>query len=109
MGEWAGSFATSAVPVLPAIGGRTPASRIAVPRPTTPRVLRAIAESRLRYGAERAQVERVFDRNDGPYAGSPSFAALMFLARWADIQSGGRGVPALSRGVEPGVTSGSRL
>ena len=43
-----------------------------------------IAESRLRYDAERAQVERVSDRNDGPYAGTHRFAALEFLARWVD-------------------------
>ena len=43
-----------------------------------------IAESRLRYDAERAQVELVSDRNDGPYAGTHHFAALEFLARWVD-------------------------
>ena len=43
-----------------------------------------IAESRLRYDAERAQVELVPKRNDGPYAGTHHFAALEFLARWVD-------------------------
>ncbi|MEO5619108.1 MAG: transposase [Candidatus Eisenbacteria bacterium] len=43
-----------------------------------------IGEPRLRYDAERAQVELVCDRNDGPYAGTHRFAALEFLARWVD-------------------------
>ena len=43
-----------------------------------------IAESRLRYDAERADVELVSDRNDGPYAGIHRFTALEFLARWVD-------------------------
>ena len=43
-----------------------------------------VAESRLRYDAERAEVELVSDRNDGPYAGVHRFAALEFIARWLD-------------------------
>ena len=43
-----------------------------------------IAESRLRYDADRAEVELVSDRNDGPYAGIHRFPALEFLARWVD-------------------------
>ena len=43
-----------------------------------------VAESRLRYDAERAEVERVADRLDGPYAGVHRMAALEFLARWVD-------------------------
>ena len=43
-----------------------------------------VAESRLRYDAERAEVERVADRNDGPYAGVHRMMALEFLARWVD-------------------------
>ena len=43
-----------------------------------------VAESRLRYDAERAEVELVSDRNDGPYAGVHRFSALEFIARWVD-------------------------
>jgi hypothetical protein len=43
-----------------------------------------VAESRLRYDAERAEVELVSDRNDGPYAGVHRMTALEFIARWVD-------------------------
>lgn len=43
-----------------------------------------VAESRLRYDAEQAEVELVADRLEGPYAGVHRMAALEFLARWAD-------------------------
>jgi len=43
-----------------------------------------VAESRLRYDAERAEVELVADRSDGPYAGVHRMTALEFLARWVD-------------------------
>ena len=43
-----------------------------------------VAESRLRYDAERAEVELVSDRSDGPYAGIHRFSALEFIARWVD-------------------------
>jgi hypothetical protein len=43
-----------------------------------------VAESRLRYDAERAEVELVSDRNDGPYAGVHRMTALAFLARGVD-------------------------
>jgi hypothetical protein len=43
-----------------------------------------VAESRLRYGATRAEVELVSDRSDGPYAGIHRFTALEFIARWVD-------------------------
>ena len=43
-----------------------------------------VAESRLRYDAERAEVELVSDRADGPYAGVHRLTALEFLARWVD-------------------------
>ena len=43
-----------------------------------------VAESRLRYDAERAEVELVADRADGPYAGVHRLTALEFLARWVD-------------------------
>jgi hypothetical protein len=43
-----------------------------------------VAESRLRYDAERAEVELVADRTDGPYAGVHRMTALEFLARWVD-------------------------
>jgi hypothetical protein len=43
-----------------------------------------VAESRLRYDAERAEVELVADRVDGPYAGVHRMPALEFLARWVD-------------------------
>ncbi len=43
-----------------------------------------VAESRLRYDAERTEVERVADRSDGPYAGVHRMTALEFLARWED-------------------------
>jgi hypothetical protein len=43
-----------------------------------------VAESRLRCDAERAEVELVADRADGPYAGVHRMTALEFLARWVD-------------------------
>lgn len=43
-----------------------------------------VAESRLRYHPERAEVELVSDRNEGPYAGVHRFSALEFIARWLD-------------------------
>jgi hypothetical protein len=43
-----------------------------------------VADSRLRYDAERAEVELVADRSDGPYAGVHRMTALEFLARWVD-------------------------
>jgi hypothetical protein len=43
-----------------------------------------VAESRLRYDAERGEVELVADRSDGPYAGVHRMTALEFLARWVD-------------------------
>ena len=43
-----------------------------------------VAESRLRYDADHAEVELVSDRNDGPYAGIHRFSALEFFARWVD-------------------------
>ena len=43
-----------------------------------------VAESRLRYDAERAEVERVCDAREGPYAGVHRMTALEFLARWVD-------------------------
>ncbi len=43
-----------------------------------------VAESRLRYDAERAEVELVADRSDGPYSGVHRMTALEFLARWVD-------------------------
>ena len=43
-----------------------------------------VAESRLRYDAQRAEVELASDRADGPYAGVHRFPALEFLARWLD-------------------------
>jgi hypothetical protein len=43
-----------------------------------------VAESRLRYDAERAAVELVSDARDGPYVGVHRLSALEFLARWVD-------------------------
>ena len=43
-----------------------------------------MAESRRRYDAARAEVERVSDRVDGPYAGVHRMTALEFLARWVN-------------------------
>jgi hypothetical protein len=43
-----------------------------------------VAEARLRYDAERAGVELVSDRNEGPYAGAHRMTALEFIARWVD-------------------------
>ena len=43
-----------------------------------------VAESRLRYDAERAEVELVSDASEGPYAGVHRFAAVEFLARLVD-------------------------
>jgi hypothetical protein len=41
-----------------------------------------VTEGRLRYEAERAEVERVSDRLEGPYAGVHRMTALEFIARW---------------------------
>ncbi|HEY3215729.1 MAG TPA: transposase [Candidatus Eisenbacteria bacterium] len=43
-----------------------------------------VAESRLGYDADRAEVELISDRRDGPYAGVHRMAALEFIARWVD-------------------------
>ena len=43
-----------------------------------------MAPSRLRYDAERAEVELVSDASEGPYAGVHRFAAVEFLARVMD-------------------------
>ncbi len=43
-----------------------------------------VADARLRYDAERAAVELVSERSDGPYAGVHRMSALEFLARWVD-------------------------
>lgn len=43
-----------------------------------------VAESRLRYDAERAEVELASDASGGPYAGVHRFAALEFVARLVD-------------------------
>jgi hypothetical protein len=43
-----------------------------------------VAESRLRYDAERAEVELVSDARDGPYVGVHRLSALEFVARWVD-------------------------
>jgi hypothetical protein len=43
-----------------------------------------VAESRLRYDAERAEVELVSDAAEGPYVGVHRFAAVEFLARLVD-------------------------
>ena len=43
-----------------------------------------VAESRLRYEPERAEVELASDRSDGPYAGVHRMSALEFIARWVD-------------------------
>ena len=43
-----------------------------------------VAEARLRHDAERAEVELVSDRNEGPYAGAHRMTALEFIARWVD-------------------------
>jgi hypothetical protein len=43
-----------------------------------------VAEGRLRYDAERAEVELVADRVAGPYAGVHRMRALEFIARWVD-------------------------
>jgi hypothetical protein len=43
-----------------------------------------VAESRLRYDAERAEVELASDAREGPYAGVHRFAALEFVARLVD-------------------------
>ena len=43
-----------------------------------------VAESRLRYDAERAEVELASDAVDGPYAGVHRMAAVAFLARLVD-------------------------
>ena len=45
---------------------------------------RPCRESRLRYDAERAEVELVSDASEGPYAGVHRFAAVEFLARLVD-------------------------
>lgn len=46
-----------------------------------------VAESRLRYHAERAEVELVADRVDGPYAGVHRLPALEFVARWPALRA----------------------
>jgi hypothetical protein len=43
-----------------------------------------VAESRLRYDAERAEVELIAGRNDGPYAAVHRMSALEFMARWVE-------------------------
>ena len=43
-----------------------------------------VAESRLRYDAERAAVELASDARDGPEVGVHRLSALEFLARWVD-------------------------
>ena len=43
-----------------------------------------VAESHLRYDAERAEVELSSDAREGPYAGVHRFAAVEFLARLVD-------------------------
>ena len=43
-----------------------------------------VAESRLRYDAERAEVELASDAREGPYAGVHRMGALEFLARLVD-------------------------
>ncbi|MFM7295672.1 MAG: transposase [Planctomycetota bacterium] len=43
-----------------------------------------VAESRLRYDAERAEVELAADASEGPYAGVHRMAAVEFLARLVD-------------------------
>jgi hypothetical protein len=43
-----------------------------------------VAESRLRYDAERAEVELASDAVEGPYAGVHRMAAVEFLARLVD-------------------------
>src|SRR5204863_7271962 len=43
-----------------------------------------VAESRLHYDADRAEVELVADRTDGSYAGVHRMTALEFLARWME-------------------------
>ena len=45
---------------------------------------RPCRESRLRYDAERAEVELVSDASKGPYPGVHRFSALEFLARRVD-------------------------
>ncbi len=46
--------------------------------------LASAPESRLRYHAERAEVELISDARAGPYVGVHRLAALEFLARWVD-------------------------
>jgi hypothetical protein len=43
-----------------------------------------VAESRLRYDAERAEVELASDAREGPYAGVHRFTAVEFVARLVD-------------------------
>jgi hypothetical protein len=43
-----------------------------------------VAEGRLRYDAERAEVELASDARDGPYAGVHRMSAPEFVARWVD-------------------------
>jgi len=43
-----------------------------------------VAESRLRYDSERAEVELASDASEGPYAGVQRMAAVEFLARLVD-------------------------
>jgi len=70
-------------------GAHVGAAIAAVDRAAVLRVARygaraPVAESRLRYDAERAEVELVSDAREGPYAGMHRFAALEFLARLVD-------------------------
>ena len=48
-------------------------------------LLAPVAESRLRYHAERAEIELISDARAGPYVGVHRMSALEFLARWADL------------------------
>jgi hypothetical protein len=57
-----------------------------------------VAESRLRYDAERAEIELVSDARDGPYVGVHRMTALEAQA----------GEFILERGVRTGVDSGSQ-
>lgn len=43
-----------------------------------------VAESRLRYHAERAEVELISDTHAGPYVGVHRMSALEFRVRWLD-------------------------
>ena len=65
--------------VGPRIEAREGVLRVARYRARAP-----VAEGRLGYDAERAEVEWVAERVDGPYAGVHRMTALEFLARWVD-------------------------